>query len=45
VFYRRSEEEMPAAADEVEEARAEGVEFRFLLRPAEIIGKDGRGPA
>ena len=40
VFYRRSEEEMPAAADEVEEARAEGVEFKFLLAPAEIIAND-----
>ena len=39
VVYRRSEEEMPAAADEVEEARAEGVKFMFLAAPAEIIGE------
>jgi NADPH-dependent glutamate synthase beta subunit-like oxidoreductase len=43
VIYRRSEEEMPAAADEVEEARAEGVEFKFLLSPAEIVaGTSGK---
>jgi NADPH-dependent glutamate synthase beta subunit-like oxidoreductase len=43
VVYRRSEEEMPAAADEVEEARAEGVEFKFLLSPAEIdAGSNGK---
>ena len=39
IVYRRSEEEMPAAADEVEEARAEGVKFMFLAAPAEIIGE------
>ncbi len=43
VVYRRSEDEMPAAADEVEEARAEGVEFKFLLAPMEIAaGADGK---
>ena len=43
VVYRRSEEEMPAAADEVEEARAEGVEFKFLLSPAAIeAGSNGK---
>ena len=36
VVYRRSESEMPAHAEEVEEARAEGVEFRFLAAPDKI---------
>ena len=42
VFYRRSEAEMPADPDEVREAMEEGVKFRFLSAPAEIIGADGR---
>ncbi len=30
VIYRRSEKEMPAAADEIEDAKKEGVKFAFL---------------
>jgi len=42
VIYRRSETEMPAHPGEVEEAREEGVEFRFLAAPENIkINKDG----
>ena len=39
VYYRRGEEEMPADRDELAEAREEGVQFRFLTAPAEIIGE------
>ena len=42
VVYRRSEAEMPAAAHEVEDARNEGVVFRFLLAPIEILRENGR---
>lgn len=42
VFYRRSEAEMPADPEEVCEAMEEGVKFRFLSAPVEIIGADGR---
>lgn len=42
VFYRRSEAEMPADLEEVREAMEEGVKFRFLSAPVEIIGADGR---
>ena len=42
VFYRRSETEMPADPEEVREAMEEGVKFRFLSAPVEIIGTDGR---
>ena len=42
VLYRRSREEMPAAADEVAEAEAEGIEFRFLNAPVEILGEKGK---
>jgi len=37
LLYRRSEVEMPAAAQEVEDARSEGVKFRFLVSPTRII--------
>ena len=39
VYYRRGEEEMPADIDELEEAKAEGVSFRFLCAPVELIGE------
>lgn len=37
VLYRRSPEEMPAAAHEVEDARREGVDFDFLVSPTQIL--------
>ena len=37
LIYRRSESEMPATAHEVQDARHEGVEFRFLAVPTRII--------
>jgi len=37
-----SESEMPAAADEVEEAAREGVRFRSRLGPQRFLGEDGR---
>jgi len=40
VLYRRSEAEMPAAKHEVDDARAEGIAFRFLLAPTSI-SRDG----
>lgn len=39
IIYRRSRDEMPAAADEIAEAQEEGVKFRFLASPAEILGE------
>ena len=38
VYYRRSEEEMPADREEVEEAKAEGIKFVFLTAPVEVKG-------
>ncbi len=38
VVYRRSLEELPARLEEVEHAREEGVEFRLLNNPVEILG-------
>lgn len=42
VIYRRTRNEMPAEDIEIEEAMEEGVEFKFLCNPAEIIGEDGK---
>ncbi len=42
VLYRRGEAQMPANPAEVEEARAEGVEFRFLAAPLAVIARAGR---
>jgi len=42
VIYRRTRAEMPAEEVEIDEAIEEGVEFKFLTNPAEIIGEGGR---
>ena len=42
VVYRRKEEDMRASADEVAEAKAEGVKFVFEHKPVEVIGADGK---
>ena len=41
VVYRRDRDSMPAADDEIAEAAEEGVSFRFLASPVEILG-DGK---
>ena len=40
IVYRRSEKELPARAEEVHHARAEGIEFRMLTNPVEVLGDD-----
>jgi formate dehydrogenase major subunit len=40
--YRRTRDEMPAQAVEITEAMEEGVIFKFLTNPKEIIGTDGK---
>jgi glutamate synthase (NADPH/NADH) small chain len=40
IFYRRSDEEMPARAEEVAHARAEGIGFETLVSPIELLGND-----
>jgi len=42
VIYRRSEKEMPAHSQEIEEAKLEGVKFQFLTSPNRILGKNGK---
>ncbi len=41
VLYRRTREEMPAIASEVEDALAEGVRFEYLSAPVQIKRDDG----
>ena len=38
IIYRRSMEELPARREEVEHAEEEGIEFRLLCNPIEILG-------
>ena len=38
IVYRRSMDELPARREEVEHAEEEGIEFRLLCNPTEIIG-------
>ena len=38
IVYRRSMEELPARAEEVEHAQEEGIEFKLLCNPTKIVG-------
>jgi len=40
IVYRRSEKEMPARAEEIENAKEEGVEFHMLTLPKKILGNE-----
>lgn len=40
LIYRRSRNEMPARAEEVKHAEEEGVNFRFLCNPVEVLGDE-----
>jgi len=42
VLYRRTRAEMPALADEIDEAEREGVRFVFLAAPARLVSANGR---
>jgi glutamate synthase (NADPH) small chain len=42
LVYRRGEDEMPARKEEVKHAKEEGVQFRMLTNPVEMVG-DARG--
>ena len=42
VVYRRSEQEMPAYAEEIEGAKKEGIRFSFLTAPVGILAKEGK---
>jgi glutamate synthase (NADPH/NADH) small chain len=40
LIYRRSREEMPARAEEIEHAYEEGIIFNFLTNPVKILGDE-----
>ncbi len=42
IVYRRSRDEVPARAEELQHADEEGVTFNFLTNPIEILGDDKR---
>jgi len=42
IVYRRSEAELPARHEEVENAKEEGIVFKFLTNPTRFID-DGKG--
>ncbi len=45
VLYRRTRAEMPAEDIEIGEAEEEGIEFRFLVAPLEVMAENGRAIA
>ncbi|MDD3273693.1 MAG: NADPH-dependent glutamate synthase [Bacteroidales bacterium] len=40
VVYRRTEKELPARVEEVHHAKEEGIEFRMLTNPVEVLGDE-----
>ena len=40
IVYRRSEKELPARVEEVHHAREEGIRFRMLTNPTEVLGDE-----
>jgi heterodisulfide reductase subunit A-like polyferredoxin len=42
IAYRRTRAEMPAYAEEVEEAEEEGVKIEFLVSPVRVVEEDGK---
>ncbi len=40
IVYRRTEKELPARAEEVEHAKEEGIVFKMLTNPIEILGTE-----
>jgi glutamate synthase (NADPH/NADH) small chain len=42
IIYRRSRDQMPARAEEIENAEEEGIVFEFLTSPLRLIGDERR---
>ncbi|MBP1546373.1 MAG: NADPH-dependent glutamate synthase [Oscillospiraceae bacterium] len=42
IVYRRGEAELPARAEEIEHAKEEGIIFKTLTNPVEILGDDDK---
>ena len=41
ILYRRTEKELPARLEEIRHAKEEGINFKFLMAPVEILEKEG----
>lgn len=41
IIYRRTEKELPARLEEIRHAKEEGIIFKFLYSPKEILGENG----
>ena len=41
IIYRRTEKELPARLEEIRHAKEEGIIFKFLYAPKEILGENG----
>ncbi|MFI3332258.1 MAG: NADPH-dependent glutamate synthase [Rikenellaceae bacterium] len=41
IVYRRGEAELPARLEEVHHAKEEGIDFKMLTNPTQILAKDG----
>ena len=41
IVYRRTEQEMPARKEEIENAKEEGIIFKLLTNPTKIFGENG----
>lgn len=41
IIYRRTEKELPARLEEIRHAKEEGIIFKFLYAPKEIVGENG----
>ena len=42
ILYRRSRNEMPAIAEEIEETEAEGIHFQYLTAPVHVLSEGGQ---
>ena len=42
IIYRRTQDDMPAAISEINDAIEEGIKINFLTNPIEILGKEDR---
>ena len=42
IYYRRTRKEMPAAAEEIEEAVKEGIDIEYLVAPVKAVSSNGK---
>jgi NADPH-dependent glutamate synthase beta subunit-like oxidoreductase/Pyruvate/2-oxoacid:ferredoxin oxidoreductase delta subunit len=42
VYYRRTRQEMPALAEEIEDTLHEGIEIKFLTTPVKVLEENGK---